>query len=59
MNSMSDLFHAKVPLDYIRDVFDVIAPDPQHTYQVLTKRLEATCPSGQTSWTGHTTYGSA
>lgn len=38
VNSMSDLFHAKVPLDFIRDVFDVIADTPQHTYQVLTKR---------------------
>jgi len=38
VNSMSDLFHAKVPLDFIRDVFDVICDTPQHTYQVLTKR---------------------
>jgi protein gp37 len=38
VNSMSDLFHAKVPLEFIRDVFDVIADTPQHTYQVLTKR---------------------
>ena len=38
VNSMSDLFHAKVPLSYIRDVFDVMASTPQHTYQVLTKR---------------------
>lgn len=38
VNSMSDLFHAKVPLGFIRDVFDVIADTPQHTYQVLTKR---------------------
>jgi protein gp37 len=38
VNSMSDLFHAKVPLDFIRDVFGVIADTPQHTYQVLTKR---------------------
>jgi protein gp37 len=38
VNSMSDLFHAKVPLDYVRQVFDVIADTPQHTYQVLTKR---------------------
>jgi protein gp37 len=38
VNSMSDLFHAKVPLSFIRDVFDVIANTPQHTYQVLTKR---------------------
>jgi protein gp37 len=41
VNSMSgrnDLFHARVPLTFIRDVFDVIADTPQHTYQVLTKR---------------------
>jgi len=38
VNSMSDLFHPKVPLDYIRQVFDVIGETPQHTYQVLTKR---------------------
>lgn len=38
VNSMSDLFHAKVPLGFIRDVFDVMRETPQHTYQVLTKR---------------------
>ncbi|AGS73852.1 DUF5131 family protein [Streptomyces collinus] len=38
VNSMSDLFHARVPLDYVHRVFDVIAATPQHTYQVLTKR---------------------
>jgi protein gp37 len=38
VNSMSDLFHAKVPLGYVRDVFAVIADTPEHTYQVLTKR---------------------
>ncbi len=38
VNSMSDLFHAKVPVSFIRDVFEVIADTPQHTYQVLTKR---------------------
>jgi protein gp37 len=38
VNSMSDLFHAKVPVSFIRDVFDVMADTPQHTYQVLTKR---------------------
>jgi protein gp37 len=35
---MSDLFHAKVPLDFVRQVLQVIADTPQHTYQVLTKR---------------------
>lgn len=38
VNSMSDLFHARVPMDFIQQVFDVIAQTPQHTYQVLTKR---------------------
>jgi protein gp37 len=38
VNSMSDLFHARVPLESIRQVFDVMAATPQHTYQVLTKR---------------------
>lgn len=38
VDSMSDLFHARVPLTYIEQVFQVIADTPQHTYQVLTKR---------------------
>lgn len=38
VNSMSDLFHPKVDVGYIRDVFEVMACTPQHTYQVLTKR---------------------
>ncbi len=38
VNSMSDLFHARVPLGFVRDVFAVIDETPQHTYQVLTKR---------------------
>lgn len=38
VNSMSDLFHARVPLDFVRRVFDVMADTPQHTYQILTKR---------------------
>jgi len=40
VNSMSDLFHADVPDDYVRQVFEVIADTPQHTYQVLTKRSQ-------------------
>ncbi len=38
VNSMSDLFHPEVPLEYIRRVFEVMRGTPQHTYQVLTKR---------------------
>ncbi|HEV2756945.1 MAG TPA: phage Gp37/Gp68 family protein [Actinomycetota bacterium] len=38
VNSMSDLFHASVPTDFICSVFDVMADLPQHHFQVLTKR---------------------
>lgn len=38
VNSMSDLFHAQVPFDFVRQVFDVMESTPQHTYQLLTKR---------------------
>jgi protein gp37 len=38
VNSMSDLFHARVPDAFIASVFAVMAATPQHTYQVLTKR---------------------
>ncbi len=31
VNSMSDLFHAKVPLPFVREVFAVMASTPQHT----------------------------
>lgn len=38
VNSMSDLFHARVPLGYVQQVFSVMRETPRHTYQVLTKR---------------------
>ena len=38
VNSMSDLFHARVPVSFVRDVFSVMADTPRHTYRVLTKR---------------------
>lgn len=38
VNSMSDLFHAKVPLEFIQRTFQVMAATPRHTYQILTKR---------------------
>lgn len=38
VNSMSDLFHPEVPLEFIQKVFAVMNDTPQHTYQVLTKR---------------------
>lgn len=47
VNSMSDLFHNDLPIDYIKEVFQVMNNTPQHTYQILTKRekrLEKTAP---------------
>ncbi|MFJ4785084.1 DUF5131 family protein [Streptomyces sp. NPDC088794] len=38
VNSMSDLFHARVPVDFITDVWRTMQATPQHTYQILTKR---------------------
>lgn len=38
VNSMSDLFHEAVPLTFIMMVFEVMNLNPQHTFQVLTKR---------------------
>lgn len=38
VNSMSDLFHARVPREFVKRVWDVMALTPQHTYQILTKR---------------------
>lgn len=40
VNSMSDLFHERVPLEYIDKIFDVISSTPHHTYQILTKRAD-------------------
>jgi len=37
-NSMSDLFHKDIPLDYIQKVFSVMCEAEQHIFQVLTKR---------------------
>jgi protein gp37 len=38
VNSMSDLFHEGIPLEYIQRVFEVMIAAPQHTFQILTKR---------------------
>ncbi len=38
VNSMSDLFHEKMPDDFLDRVFDTIVETPWHTYQILTKR---------------------
>jgi protein gp37 len=51
VNSMSDLFHEDIPLDYIQRVFATMRDCPQHTFQVLTKRSERLAElAGQLPW---------
>jgi len=38
VNSMSDLFHEQVPLEFIQRVFATMRACPEHTFQILTKR---------------------
>ena len=40
VDSMSDLFHEEVPLEFIRQVFEVMSRASRHTFQILTKRHE-------------------
>jgi protein gp37 len=40
VDSMADVLHARVPVDFVAQVWAVMALTPQHTYQVLTKRPE-------------------
>jgi protein gp37 len=60
VNSMSDLFQEKIPVDFIARVWAVMAKTPQHTYQILTKRPErmrsildnSRCPILPNVWLG-------
>lgn len=60
VNSMSDLFHEKVPAEFIRRVFDTMVRCPQHNFQVLTKRsrrlkeIAPSLPWPQNIWMGVT-----
>ena len=40
VNSMSDLFHENISLEFIQRVFRVMCENTQHTFQVLTKRAD-------------------
>lgn len=58
VNSMSDLFHARIPLSFVREVFSVMEQTPRHTYQLLTKRahraarIAASLPWPPNVWMG-------
>ncbi len=54
VNSMSDLFHEEVPIDYIQRVFDIMNRAERHIFQVLTKRHERLgdiAAAGRVTWT--------
>lgn len=52
VNSMSDLFHKDVPVNFIRKVFKVMNDCSHHTFQVLTKRSERLAAVGRRlKWT--------
>lgn len=54
VNSMSDLFHDDVPLEYIQRVFEVMNQADWHQYQVLTKRAERLqALSAKLKWAPH------
>lgn len=40
VNSMSDVFHERIPLGFVRRVFGTMERAEQHTFQVLTKRAD-------------------
>ncbi|MBL4749100.1 MAG: DUF5131 family protein [Amylibacter sp.] len=52
VNSMSDLFHPSVSIDFVREVWKVMEKTPRHHYQILTKRpdrMAAIVPKLQSS----------
>ncbi|MGO9118133.1 MAG: DUF5131 family protein [Desulfomonilaceae bacterium] len=60
VNSMSDLFHEELPVDFIQEVFHVMSRASHHTFQVLTKRsqrlldLSSALPWPDNVWMGVT-----
>lgn len=51
VNSMSDMFHENIPLDFIQSVFATMRMAKNHTFQVLTKRSSRMLElSEQISW---------
>lgn len=60
VNSMSDLFHEDVPLEFIQQVFTVMNQCSHHTFQVLTKRPEvAATYASRLQWTDNIWLGTS
>jgi protein gp37 len=56
VNSMSDMFHKDVPVEYIKRIFDVMNLANHHTYQILTKRSDRLLEldtAGHLDWSPH------
>ena len=50
VNSMSDLFQKDVPIEFIQKVFRVMKENPQHVFQVLTKRADVMLYYDKEGW---------
>jgi len=60
VNSMSDLFHEDVPAEFIKRCFAVMERASQHTFQVLTKRLERVAEmAGSLPWPANVWMGTS
>ena len=58
VNSMSDLFHQRVPDAFVHDVFSVMRKADWHEYQILTKRSERVVElDGELPWAPHVWMG--
>lgn len=54
VNSMSDMFHPDVPIEFMQRVFLTMNECPQHQFQILTKRAERLVElASQFSWTSN------
>src|SRR6056297_305146 len=62
VNSMSDLFHPDVPIEFIQDVFKVMNENPRHVFQILTKRTKLLLEydnAGLLNWTDNIWVGTS
>jgi protein gp37 len=54
VNSMSDMFHENITFEFIEKVFKVMNDNPQHIFQVLTKRAHILhAYSSKLKWTSN------
>ena len=60
VNSMSDLFHKQMPLEYLKKVFKVVNECSQHQFQVLTKRPDLVLKyEDELNWTSNIWIGAS